>query len=57
MSGDPTRPAYDNPTGNKGALDDRAKAHPQERPRKGRRSDAPIGHASDGKLGQKPAKD
>jgi hypothetical protein len=50
----PTRPAYDNPTVDKGKLAAGAQPHIQEKPRQARRSDPPIGHRSDKKLGQKP---
>jgi len=59
---DPTRPAYDNPTGDKGDVTDLS--HGGE-PATGqnekdatrvreRRTDEPVGHDSDKKLGQKP---
>lgn len=60
---DPSKPAYDNPTGDKGALTDLShggatatgqNAKDAERMR-ARRSDRAIGHDSDKKLGQKPA--
>jgi hypothetical protein len=57
MAQKPTRPAYDNPTGDKGKLVDGAQPHVQDRPRRAKRSDPPIGHASDKKLGQTPTKD
>jgi hypothetical protein len=59
---DPNKPAYDNPTGDKGGLTDLshggAPAMGQnekdaKRVRE-RRSDHPIGHDSDKKLGQRP---
>lgn len=61
----PGQPAYDNPTGNKGDLYDEAKGHPhggqhvgrqKEKGQHGQRPDpdAPVGHPSDAKLGQKP---
>lgn len=60
---DPTRPAYDNPTGNKGDLADLShggepatgqKAKDQ-RAQRTRQSAGAVGHSSDKKLGQKPA--
>ena len=59
---DPTKPAYDNPTGNKGAVTDLSHggepaAGQNEKDAKRvrtRRSDRAIGHDSDKKLGQKP---
>lgn len=59
---DPTKPAYDNPTGDKGAVTDLShggepatgqNAKDTKRMR-ARRSDRAIGHDSDKKLGQKP---
>ena len=59
---DPAKPAYDNPTGNKGGLTDLShggepatgqKKKDAQRVRE-RRSDEPIGHDSDKKLGRKP---
>jgi len=60
-------PAYDYPVGNKGDLYDEAKGHPHGGKHAGRqRSEgqhgqrpkpAPVGHASDKKLGQKPPSD
>jgi hypothetical protein len=59
---DPGKPAYDNPTGDKGGLTDLShggepatgqNAKDAKRVRK-RRSDRPIGHDSDKKLGEKP---
>ncbi|HVA14013.1 MAG TPA: hypothetical protein VNF99_12235 [Stellaceae bacterium] len=56
----PGRPAYDNPTGDKGELYDQETGHPrggQHVQRPGKSGDGekrPVGHASDRKLGQKP---
>ena len=59
---DPAKPAYDNPTGDKGGLTDLShggepatgqKEKDEKRSRK-HRSDRPVGHDSDKKLGQKP---
>jgi hypothetical protein len=62
VSSDPSRPAYDNPTGNKGGLaagnnrsrtreaDGRSRTGPMKKSARSR----PVAHASDGKLGQKP---
>jgi hypothetical protein len=50
------RPAYDNPTGNKGGnvlTEKRRTSHARKNAR--RKKAAPIGHASDRKLGKKPA--
>lgn len=59
---DPTKPAYDNPTGDKGGLTDlshggepAAGQHKKDAQRvRERQSDERIGHDSDKKLGQKP---
>ena len=60
---DPSKPAYDNPTGDKGKLTDLShggdpgtgqNANDTKRMRK-HRSGRAIGHDSDRKLGQKPA--
>jgi hypothetical protein len=51
---DPERPAYDNPVGNKGELADGNNAPKPQR--RASVSDAPQGHASDRKLGRKPAR-
>ena len=51
-SGDPNRPAYDNPVGNKGELAAGNNVLKERR----RPSAAPQGHESDQKLGQKPPK-
>jgi hypothetical protein len=59
---DPAKPAYDNPTGDKGDVTDLShggepatgqNAKDAKRARD-RRSDRPIGHDSDRKLGEKP---
>ena len=59
---DPTKPAYDNPTRDKGGLTDLSHGgepatgqneRDAERVRE-RRTDEPVGHDSDKKLGQKP---
>lgn len=59
---DPGKPAYDNPTGDKGGLTDLShggvpaagqKEKDAKRARE-RRSNRPIGHDSDKKLGEKP---
>jgi len=59
---DPAKPAYDNPTGDKGGLTDLShggepatdqNSKDTKRMRK-HRSDKPVGHDSDKKLGQKP---
>ncbi len=52
VSGDPNRPAYDNPVGNKGELAEGNNVR-KERPRP---SGEPQGHDSDKKLGQTPPK-
>jgi hypothetical protein len=46
---DPTKPAYDNPVGNKGEVV--AEANARKPPPRAKRRDAPIGHDSDKKLG------
>ncbi len=58
---DPTKPAYDNPTGDKGRLPDLSHGgapatgqNKKDAKRVSRRSDRPIGHDSDKKLGEKP---
>ena len=59
---DPTKPAYDNPTGNKGEVTDlshggepAAGQNEQDAKRvRERRSGRAIGHDSDKKLGEKP---
>jgi hypothetical protein len=59
---DPNKPAYDNPTGNKGRLTDLSHGGEpatgqnarDERRVKAHRSNRPLGHASDKKLGRKP---
>jgi hypothetical protein len=50
------RPAYDNPTGNKGGnvLAEKRRA-PRAQSAHRHKKAAPIGHASDRKLGKKPA--
>jgi hypothetical protein len=59
---DPAKPAYDNPTGDKGGLTDLShsgepatgqKEKDAKRARE-RHADRPIGHDSDKKLGEKP---
>jgi hypothetical protein len=61
----PQTPGYDNPSRNKGDLYDEAKGHPHGGQHAGKQSaagqheqrptpDAPVGHSSDKKLGQKP---
>jgi hypothetical protein len=62
VSSDPSRPAYDNPTGNKGGLaagGNRSREHEADGrsrigPVKKSALSRPVGHASDSKLGQKP---
>ena len=59
---DPTKPAYDNPTGDKGKLTDLShggapatgQSAKDAKRMRGRRSDRAIGHDSDKKLGEKP---
>ena len=57
---DPHKPAYDNPTGDKGQLTDLshggapATGQNEKDAKRARHADRPIGHDSDKKLGQKP---
>lgn len=53
-AGDPNRPAYDNPVGNKGGL--AAGSNAAREDRGDPKAEPPQGHDSDKKLGQKPPK-